>query len=151
MTRRLVIAALAAAAMLLAAVPGHAGGTATRMYVATPGLSYSPLDTPVGLGGYQFETPSKLKTIDIDDLNGAGVRVIACQENDSNPPDDLPNVCGGEGDDVDIEFCSTGAPKNVAAQNFKPNSNISVFVITTGPATSNCPTVALGGSISWTW
>jgi hypothetical protein len=150
MTRKLGLAALASALMVLAIVPSNAGGNATGTYIAAPGLSYRPLDqVPAGIG-YAFQTPTKLLTIDIDDINGNGVAVNVCQENDSNPPDDLPNVCGGEGDDVDISFCTSGNPRNVGAQNFKPNSDIAVFVFTQGPALG-CSQVGVAGTITYTW
>ena len=147
---KVVIGALAGA-MTFTMVPSHAGGAATVTYLAAPGTRISDPSVPAGVGGYYFETPSKPLTLDVDDLNGNGVRVTVCQENAFDPvAGDLEEVCGDGGDDVRVSYCTNGNPKNIGVNDFKPNSPFDVFVRTDGPALG-CAQVGVGGTMVLTW
>ena len=148
MKKRFAMTAAMAAIMMLGIVPGHAADQEVT-YVAAPGLRISNANVPVGIGGYAFTLPSKLKKVDVRDLNGNGVRVSVCQENDQQEGE-IPGNCGGEGDDVSISFCTTGSPKDVSDQNFKANSPFTVFVRSDGPA-FGCDQVGVGGTLRVVW
>jgi hypothetical protein len=151
MPRLALVVSLAIAALALVTTPGHAGSSGTITYVATPGLTFSLDQAPAGIGGYNFMTPSKPLTLDVDDVNGNGVRVTVCQENASDPvAGDLDNVCGDGGDDVRVVYCTNGSPRNIGPQNFRPNSPFTVFVRTDGPALG-CSQVGVAGTIVLTW
>lgn len=150
MTKKMILSAAVLAAMVLGVMPSWAGSS-TVTYVAAPGLRVSNSGVPAGVGGYQFTTPSRPLTLDVDDVNGTGVRVSVCQENDSDPvAGDTPSVCGDGGDDVSISYCTNGNPKNIGPQNFRPNSPISVFVSIHGPALG-CSQVGVAGQMVLTW
>ena len=142
---------LLAASVLMVLIPGtsHAGSTEVT-YVASPGLRISDPSVPVGVGGFQFTTPARPKTVKVLDTNGNGVSVNVCQENGSDPtnPNDQPNICGDGGDDVSANHCTEG--KAVDISTFKANSPFTVFV-RTADASLSCEQVGTVGTITVTW
>lgn len=144
------VLALIAMATVVGLIPTAAPAQEeTATYIATPGLRPGQVEeAALGIGGYQFMPESDPKKIKIEDLNGAGIVWIACQENPSQEGE-APSTCG-DGDDASAGGCSTGDFQPLDDR-FQPGTPLTVFIVTTNPGIfvgPDCEQIATAGTIT---
>lgn len=148
-----IAATAAILALALATAPARAGSEdVTVTYVVRPGgaagVTVPVVGQRIGAGGYAFTPESKPLRLRIEDVNGAGVPWVACQEGPGQEGE-TPGACG-DGDDATVRGCSTNQFQSLGT-GFVAGTSIAIFVrLATTPVqpTPSCPQVSLGGVLT---
>lgn len=154
MKTKTILAALACAALMASAVPGHAATTETHNYAAFGRAILNVTQADTGVGGWTFQPATDPISVKVTDQNGPGVAVLICQE--AGAAETVTGSCQDAeatppGDDIVQKACSGANPIQLKAA-FTTTVNLGVFVYVTDASlrTPACAGTGSTGTITLT-